>query len=160
VHQQHIAELTRLTPCPQLADEGVVAVHEGHGGHDAGGVRGVDELLGLVDVDRERLLADDVDSGSNGSEGVVEVRGVGRADLDDVGSRGDDVVERAEPGRHAPLAGETLGLRRAGAEHPDHLCAGVAGRPAMDRADHARADDDDAQGCVRHGAPRGSASHP
>lgn len=92
------AEIAGRDPGPQLADHGVIAVDERHGGDPARGRGGVGERPGVGRRRGDRLLADDVLAREQRVARLGDVEVVGRADVDHV----DAVV--AQDGVHVRIA--------------------------------------------------------
>ena len=136
----------------RLAQGRVVAVGKRHGGDAAGGGRGVEEPARAGDVERERLLADDVLAGRQRGLGERQVQVVGRADVDDVDVVGaHELLGRGERAPDAELGGGLLGAGGRGGGDADDVGAREARGADVDGADEAGAGDRDSEG-RGHGA--------
>lgn len=134
---EDVLDLTQKTVLEALADDVDAGEEAGpHGLHreQALGLRGVEDVLGLGGVARERLLDEDVLAGVEGEQGLGVVLGVGRGDVDDVEVR---VVDEFLIGPVCRVRTELVreGLRSAqvtGGNGLDHLVGlGAQGRDAL-----------------------------
>ena len=139
----------------RLAHGGVEAVRERHGRARRGVGREGREALRRVEIDRERLLADDVLAGRQGALRQVRVEVVRRADVDDVDRRVVDEGLGALVGRlGAEAAGRLARPLRARGGHAGEDAAGGGDGAGMDGPDEAGARDRGPQGPPRHCAHR------
>ncbi len=107
---------------------------------DAGGARGrIDHRVGLRRGDGERLLADDVEPPLEGGERLHRVRGVRRADVEDVQLLGVEQRLEVVVRRRADLRRERLGGRAPADRDDGH--AELAQRKRVHACDVPRADD-------------------
>ena len=105
--------------------------------HDAGLPAGRDHRPGIGEAGRERLLAEHVNAGFGGGDGLGAMPLVGGRDVDGVDTRGEEVLEVGHRERNAELLGIGLTPARVRAHHGDDVAARFP-----DRSDHPFPTDD------------------
>ena len=138
----HGAQLARRDARAGLQGHRVVAVHERDRGHAPRGGGRVGEAGGLLRVERERLLADDVLAGGERGLGERSMQVVRRAQVDDVHLRRlHELLGGLVRARGAQLDRGLARALRARRAHAGDLRPGDPCGPRVDRADEAGAHD-------------------
>ena len=142
VQQPQLAERAFADAGTGLAHRRVVPVDEGHGRDPVGGRGGEDQLVGAGDVERERLLADEVLARLERGTSQRQVEVVRCADVDDVDLlAGDQLLRGCESALGAELLACGRGALGRRGHRSDDPRAGEPGRASVDPADEPDADD-------------------
>jgi hypothetical protein len=145
VHEADRAGAPAAHTLARLAHHRVVAVHEGHERTAVGLAGQLGQPRGPGEVERQRLLADDMLAGQQRGLGEREVEVVGRAHVHDIDvGRLDQRLGRLERAVGTEPPGRGLGVLERRIGHADQPRSRQPRSAGMHRADEARAGDADA----------------